>query len=466
MSLYRLSVKVGKPSSGRAHFDYITGDGKYKRIGTDDDIQKSESFNMPTWANNERDFWKEEEKRGDGYRKIELALPREYNDELNDMLVKNFIRQNLANYPCTYAIHKSKDGNNPHAHIMFSERKIDWEREEPDRENYFKRGGKRKDGTRTGGYPKDREITGKKRKEWLLQIRENWEQIQNSEFDIDGTHKVSAKSLKDQGIDREPQIHVGSKGWRLREKSERWLHNQAIIERNIANKDLKVLNTELDILNTRISNLEHNVQKDTAFYESLLSQKREYQKNAENRLREQKSLEGLSNYTKMPKEPPAANLPLYLSNDDKDPNADINHISFELVKKQQIEDQRKEHLQKIEDRIFELAKSDPSNAKGQMLAFYHGAIREKTSQFSSTTRLVEFSGIVKNSLISNKQAVGATLNGNWRKVRAFDQFDCTLKELESIVAKVNQRNGYAGQVKIIDDRPKSVDLKQTKERER
>lgn len=39
MAIYRLSVKIGKPFSGRAHYDYISGDGKYKRIGTDDDIQ-------------------------------------------------------------------------------------------------------------------------------------------------------------------------------------------------------------------------------------------------------------------------------------------------------------------------------------------------------------------------------------------------------------------------------------------
>ena len=62
MALYRLSVKVGSKGSGRAHFDYISGDGKYKRIGTEDDIRLTQSNGIPSWAKSPRDFWKEEEK--------------------------------------------------------------------------------------------------------------------------------------------------------------------------------------------------------------------------------------------------------------------------------------------------------------------------------------------------------------------------------------------------------------------
>lgn len=97
------------------------------------------------------------------------------------------------------------------------------------------------------------------RKAWVLKIRESWEQIQNEKLELYGLSKVSAKSLKEQGLDREPQIHVGSKGWRMKELSERWLHNQMIIERNHVNDELKILEIEQENLNSSISFLENEV---------------------------------------------------------------------------------------------------------------------------------------------------------------------------------------------------------------
>lgn len=142
---------------------------------------------------------------------------------------------------------------------MFSERKIDCNRDEPSRENYFKKSRTRKDGTISGGYKKDVNIIKGNRKAWVLKIRESWEQIQNEKLELYGLSKVSAKSLKEQGLDREPQIHVGSKGWRMKELSERWLHNQMIIERNHVNDELKILEIEQENLNSSISFLENEV---------------------------------------------------------------------------------------------------------------------------------------------------------------------------------------------------------------
>ena len=45
--------------------------------------------------------------------------------------------------------------------------------------------------------------------------------------------RVSEKSLKDQGIDRVPQIHVGSAGYRMKNQSDRYELNQEIIATNI-----------------------------------------------------------------------------------------------------------------------------------------------------------------------------------------------------------------------------------------
>lgn len=255
MALYRLSVKVGSKGSGRAHFDYISGDGKYKRIGTEDDIRLTRSNGIPSWAKSPRDFWKEEEKVGDGFRKIELALPIELEQKNQEQLVEQFVRYNFKDYPCTYAIHDSKDGKNPHVHIMFSERKRVENREEPSRENFFKKSRTRKDGTVSGGYAKDTTITkGARRKQWLLDLRQDWERGQNIYLERANTPaRVDCRSLKDQGLDRVPQIHVGAKAWRMKERSERFCENMEIIS---ANTNMKRISAELDELHRSIERVE------------------------------------------------------------------------------------------------------------------------------------------------------------------------------------------------------------------
>lgn len=251
MALYRLSVKIGSKGSGRAHFDYISGDGKYKRIGTEDDIRLTRSNAIPSWAKSPRDFWKEEEKIGDGFRKIELALPVELEPKNQERLVEQFVNKNFKDYPCTYAIHDSKNGENPHVHIMFSERKRVDTREEPSREQFFKKSRTRKDGTVSGGYAKDATITkGARRKQWLLDLRKDWEYGQNIYLErANVPERVDCRSLKDQGVDRVPQIHVGAKAWRMKERSERFCENMEIIA---VNSSMKRISAELDELNHSI----------------------------------------------------------------------------------------------------------------------------------------------------------------------------------------------------------------------
>lgn len=283
MAIYRLSVKIGKPFSGRAHYDYISGDGKYKRIGTDDDIRLSNSVNMPSWAKSPRDFWKEEEKKGDGYRKIELALPIELCKNSQNLIVEEFMSSNFNHYAYSYAIHDSKDGKNPHVHIMFSERKIEVEREEPDRESYFKKSRTRKDGTISGGYKKDVSIIKGNRKAWVLKIRESWEQIQNEKLELYGLSKVSAKSLKEQGIDRVPQIHVGSAGYRMKNQSDRYELNQKIIATNIEyDRLLCEHHNENEVIRSLESSIESFVSEKTRLVELIA---------IEDKLEEQRKLE-------------------------------------------------------------------------------------------------------------------------------------------------------------------------------
>lgn len=225
MAIYRLSVKVGHHGASRSHFDYITREGKYKRHDNQvkEDLVYHASHNLPSWSIDARDFWKTEERKGDGFRKIELALPVELSKEEQISLSQSYCEEEFGNNYCyTIAIHHSigalSGEENPHAHIMFCERKIDHNRVEPKREDYFKKSRTRKDGTISGGYKKDPKFYGIKtegKESWIYQTRERWGKMLREYYlgrgQVSLAYKVSHKSLKEQGIDREAQKHLGAK---------------------------------------------------------------------------------------------------------------------------------------------------------------------------------------------------------------------------------------------------------------
>ena len=79
---------------------------------------------------------------GRTYREFKLSLPHEFTKEENIALLNEFIEKELGNnYYYTVVIHdkeSSENGiNNVHAHLMFSERKIDGIEREP--EEFFKK---------------------------------------------------------------------------------------------------------------------------------------------------------------------------------------------------------------------------------------------------------------------------------------------------------------------------------------
>ncbi len=78
-------------------------------------------------------FWKSADKNerinGRIYTELEISLPRELNKEQREELVQEFVDKTLGkNFTYFYAIHSplASDGEqNPHIHLMFSERKLD-----------------------------------------------------------------------------------------------------------------------------------------------------------------------------------------------------------------------------------------------------------------------------------------------------------------------------------------------------
>ena len=102
---------------------------------------------MPEWArDNPSHFWQAadqfERANGSTYRELEIALPRELTPEQRLELVQDFVRQEAGErHAWSFAIHNPKasidGGEQPHAHIMMSQRVNDGIERTP--EQYFRR---------------------------------------------------------------------------------------------------------------------------------------------------------------------------------------------------------------------------------------------------------------------------------------------------------------------------------------
>lgn len=216
MATAHLSVKVGKAGKSTPHAEYISRMWKYaQRLEHGEKLEHSESGNMPKWAqNNPLDFWRAadqyERKNGTVYREHEIALPRELNAEQRAELVREWVQNELGDrHAYTWAIHNKTaldGGEQPHVHLMFSERMNDGIERDP--EQYFKRYNAKF--PERGGAKKHRSgETPTERKEALKAMRDRWEQLHNAHLEKHGYGKgISMKSLAEQGIDRKAEPHM------------------------------------------------------------------------------------------------------------------------------------------------------------------------------------------------------------------------------------------------------------------
>jgi hypothetical protein len=215
MASYHCTVKAGASSSASAHAAYIEREGKYKSKDRAD-LEATESGNLPIWAERSSDFWEAsdsyERANAKGYREYEVALPREMTPEQRLELVRDFVRKELGDrHAYTFAIHNPRaaleGGEQPHAHVMFSERQRDSiERSE---DQYFKRWNAKspeKGGCKKGdGYK-----SAEQRKTELVDLRERWAELQNKHLEQHGhADRVDHRTLQERGIDRLPADHLG-----------------------------------------------------------------------------------------------------------------------------------------------------------------------------------------------------------------------------------------------------------------
>lgn len=237
MASYHCTVKSDSRTSGAAHADYINREGKYQAIENDrekyqkyEDLVYKSSGNMPEWAKEDpREFWKAadefERANGRSYTEIEIALPNELTREQQIELVEELIKEQIGeNHAYSYAIHSKPatlepGKKNTHAHIMFSERKLDGI--ERDRQQYFKRANSKN--PERGGNMKDPDWN---RRGKVEEVRRDWAALENKYLERYGHEaRVDHRSLEDQKIaaiergdiekakelNREPERHLGPK---------------------------------------------------------------------------------------------------------------------------------------------------------------------------------------------------------------------------------------------------------------
>ena len=181
MAVYHLKMNVGSRAGGQsalAKDEYIEREGRYERDR--EELEDKEHENMPEWAEDDpRSYWEaaDEYERANGrlYREVQFALPKELNEAERRELASGFARRLTEGeqLPYTLAIHRGgPDGENPHAHLMFSERANDGVARSA--EQWFKRYNAKE--PEKGGARKSRAAVPRA---WLEQTREAWEQEAN-----------------------------------------------------------------------------------------------------------------------------------------------------------------------------------------------------------------------------------------------------------------------------------------------
>jgi hypothetical protein len=233
VAIGRLSVKVGRPGRAAPHAQYIARTGQYERLLERENardhgeaLEATRSGNMPTWAqDNPALFWEaadaHERANGTTYREMELALPRELDAEQRQALVDAWVAQEIGDrHPYQYAIHcpKAADGGEqPHVHLMFSERRLDGIERDP--EQFFKRANSKnpeRGGCKKGwGERPGETLTRDERRDEIKRTRGRWENLCNQHLERAGhQERISMASHQARATGLEPERKLLPSQWR------------------------------------------------------------------------------------------------------------------------------------------------------------------------------------------------------------------------------------------------------------
>lgn len=227
VAIGRLRMKVAGAGKAGPHAAYIFREGHYARDEKLERLDAKEAGNMPAWAEADPvSFWRvaDEHERANGttYREMEIALPRELAVEERVALVRAFVAQEIGTaHAYQWAIHtparSSDGGDQPHVHLMFSERQVDGIERGPDQ--YFKRANGKapeKGGARKGYGPRAGErLSREERTEELKALRGRWEGMANDHLARAGRdERIDMRSYADRGLDVAPASRLLPSEWR------------------------------------------------------------------------------------------------------------------------------------------------------------------------------------------------------------------------------------------------------------
>ena len=226
MAVYHLKVSVGSRAGGQsalAKSEYIEREGRY--APDREELEHRESENMPEWAEDDpRSYWEaaDEYERANGrlYREVQFALPKELNEAERRELASGFAKRLTEGerLPYALAVHRGgPDGENPHAHLMFSERANDGIKRPA--EQWFRR--YNRSDPEKGGARKSRAGSAR---DWMDKTREAWEKAANEALEQAGYgEQIDRRSLAERRdeaersgdlelaaeLSGEPNVHLG-----------------------------------------------------------------------------------------------------------------------------------------------------------------------------------------------------------------------------------------------------------------
>lgn len=205
-------------------------------------------------------------------KKIEVALPREFDLAGQKQIVEDYIHENLTKegYACAYAIHTDKNNNNPHAHILVANRQLtdkgEWSSKRK-MEYVLDETGQRVPRLDENGQQKT-DKNGRKqwlrvsveqnpldKKEFLQKLREGWAVECNKHLEPE--QQIDHRSYAAQGIEQIPTVH---EGYASREIEARGgISDRAELNRKIREKNnlLKQLIEQVKELGKAVADLLH-----------------------------------------------------------------------------------------------------------------------------------------------------------------------------------------------------------------
>lgn len=213
MASFSFQIKSGGKGDALAHSRYVARRGYH---GAKDDLVLTGHGNLPAWADGDPEMlWRaaDEHERVNGatYRELVIALPNELAGPPLVPLVDDLIHQLVGERPYQYAVHSPQSSlqgeQNLHMHLMYSDRMPDGIERSPEQtfarfnpHNPMRGGCRKASGGRTRMQVRDE----------LISMRERAADIQNSHLARHGYKvRVDHRSLREQGISRTPEHHLG-----------------------------------------------------------------------------------------------------------------------------------------------------------------------------------------------------------------------------------------------------------------